>query len=266
MIRREYEGGLLLISQTVHAWVSGQLARRWGNQQFARPEPWEDLILVAGQHDNGWAEWELAPRIHRDGHPVSFTEMELEEHFAIWQRSAERMQTTSLYGALLISKHAAALYKQRLEQDARGDTPEMRARIQGFIEERREFEAGIRRALEGHPRYGPILADGGHMAAGFRLLQVWDLLSLLLLMGPLPEREITAVPVGRGEETTIELVPYDARTLTLDPYPFAVAPFAVQADGRWLAQRRFRHNALFRQALAESQYIELELIVDRPRP
>ena len=87
MIRRDYEGGLLLIPQTAHAWVSEQLALRWGNDRFAQPEPWEELMLVAAQHDSGWAEWELAPRIRPDGRPVEFREMDLEEHFAIWQRN-----------------------------------------------------------------------------------------------------------------------------------------------------------------------------------
>jgi hypothetical protein len=262
MIRREYEGGLLLISQTVHAWVAGQLALRWGNGRFARPEPWEELMLVAAQHDNGWAEWELAPRVHRDGRPVGFREMELEEHFAIWQRSAERMQTTSLYGALLISRHAAELYKHRLQNDARGDSLESRQRIRGFIDEQVAFQERVRRTLVDHPRYGPALADEP-LADAFRLLQVWDLLSLLLLMGPLPTYTVDDVPVAPGERTTIQLTPRDERTLTLDPYPFSEAPFVVRADGRWLAQRTFRHNALFRRALEDAQVLGLELVVDR---
>jgi len=38
----------------------------------------------------------LAPRILPDGRPVGFLEMNLEEHFAIWQRSVERMSAASL--------------------------------------------------------------------------------------------------------------------------------------------------------------------------
>lgn len=262
MIRRDYEGGLLLISQTVHAWVSGQLALRWGNDDFARPEPWEELILTAAQHDNGWAEWELAPRIHPDGRPVSFIEMGLEEHFAIWQRSAERMQATSHYGALLISLHATSLYERRLMESARGDTPEMRQRIRGFIDEQRAFQERMRRALTDHPRYGPALAEE-RLGDVFRLLQIWDLLSLLLLTGPLSNYTLEKVPAAPGERTTIQLVPRDNRTVTLEPYPFADAPFTVRANGRWTARRRYRHNALFRRALDEAQLIELAFVIDR---
>lgn len=262
MIRRDYEGGLLLISQTAHAWVSGQLALRWGNDRFSRPEPWDELMLVAAQHDSGWAEWEMAPRIHHDGRPVNFMEMELEEHFAIWQRSAERMQATSLYGALLISMYTVHRYEHRLADETRRDTPEIRRHIQGFIDEQRAFQEQMRSSLVDHPRYGPAL-EQEPLANAFRLLQIWDLLSLLLLMGPLPSYTLADVPVMSGDRTSIQLAPHDERTLTLEPYPFSKAPFVVRADGRWMAQRTFQHNALFRRALAEAQLVGLEFIVDR---
>lgn len=262
MIRRDYEGGQLLISQTVHAWVSGQLALRWGNDDFMRPAPWEELTLTATHHDNGWAEWELAPRVRPDGRPVSFLEMELEEHFAIWQRSTERMQATNLYGALLISMHAADLYERRLEDDMRGDTAEKRQRIRDFINGQRALQARMRRAMTDHPRYGPALA-AEVLNDALRLLQVWDLLSLLLLMGPLPTYTLEDVPVAPGERAMIRLAPRDQWTLMLQPYPFNEAPFMVRADGRWLAQRTFRHNALFRQALQEAELMGLEFVMDR---
>jgi hypothetical protein len=262
MIRRDYEGGLLLIPQTAHAWVSEQLALRWGNDQFARPEPWEELMLVAAQHDSGWAEWELAPRIQPDGRPVEFREMDLEEHFAIWQRSVERMEPTSLYGALLISMHATQLYERRLQDEERGDTPEMQQRIRGFSDEQRAFQEQVHGALAQHPRYSPALEDEP-LANAFRLLQIWDLLSLLLLMGPLPNVTVEDVPVTPGVRTTIQLAPRDGQTLTLEPYPFGEAPFTVRADGRWMAQQTFGHNSLFRRALAEAQLVGLELVVDR---
>jgi len=36
--------------------VSRTLALRWGNEDFARPEPWDELVYVAANHDNDWAE------------------------------------------------------------------------------------------------------------------------------------------------------------------------------------------------------------------
>ena len=131
-----------------------------------------------------------------------------------------------------------------------------------FVDEQRAFQERIRPALQDHSRYGPALAEES-LANAFRLLQIWDLLSLLLLMRPLSTNTVEDVPVAGGKRTTIQLTPHDERTLAIDPYPFGEAPFTVRADGRWLAQQTFRHNALFRRALAGAQVVELEFVVER---
>ena len=50
-----------MIGQPAHAWVSGQLARAWGNAAFPAPAPREPFCLAAEQHDVGWADADLAP-------------------------------------------------------------------------------------------------------------------------------------------------------------------------------------------------------------
>jgi hypothetical protein len=172
------------------------------------------------------------------------------------------MQPTSLYGALLISKHAVYRYEKRLQDQGRGDAPDVRQRIRGFIEAQRAFQEQVGRALASHPRYGPALEEQ-RLADAFRLLQTWDWLSLLLLTGPLPSTTLRDVPVDSGQRIAIKLVPRDGHTMTLDPYPFSEAPFVVRADGRWMAQQTFRHNALFRRALHEAQVVGLEIVIDR---
>jgi hypothetical protein len=63
MIVRTSEGKLLLVRQTDHMVLAGQLADAWGNDRFARPVPFGPLALAAYEHDIGWAEWESAPQI-----------------------------------------------------------------------------------------------------------------------------------------------------------------------------------------------------------
>src|SRR6185312_9496068 len=53
--------GVLAIGQPSHAWISGQLARIWGNARFGAVEPYEEVCLGAEQHDVGMADWDLAP-------------------------------------------------------------------------------------------------------------------------------------------------------------------------------------------------------------
>jgi len=68
VIIQEQGDHLILIRQTDHAVLSGYFARECGNESFARPEPIESFQLAATEHDNGWNEWELQPRID----PVTF--------------------------------------------------------------------------------------------------------------------------------------------------------------------------------------------------
>jgi hypothetical protein len=55
VLHRADPEGLIVIGQPAHAWVSGQIARAWGNERFGHFEPWEDVCLAAEQHDLGMA-------------------------------------------------------------------------------------------------------------------------------------------------------------------------------------------------------------------
>ena len=65
MMHRPDKQGLIVITQPAHAWVSGQLARSWGNETFGHFEPPEEVCLAAEQHDIGFLEWEQSPALNR---------------------------------------------------------------------------------------------------------------------------------------------------------------------------------------------------------
>ena len=81
MLLRSEGPSVLAIPQQSHAWISGQLARVWGNDRFPSPEPWEEVCLAAEQHDIGMAGWDRDPTFNPEtGLPYSFLEMPLEVH------------------------------------------------------------------------------------------------------------------------------------------------------------------------------------------
>jgi hypothetical protein len=53
MLLRKDGLDLIAIPQPGHAWLSGQMARAWGNEHFAAPMPYNEVCLAAGQHDIG---------------------------------------------------------------------------------------------------------------------------------------------------------------------------------------------------------------------
>src|SRR5262249_61842355 len=76
---------LIAVGQPAHAWVSGQLARAWGNARFGELEPRAEVCLAAEQHDLGMATWERRPTLNpKTGLPRSFMELTLDEHLEIW--------------------------------------------------------------------------------------------------------------------------------------------------------------------------------------
>src|SRR5258708_40237023 len=111
MIIQEHGDHLILIRQTDHAVLSGYLARESGNENFARPEPLESFQLAATEHDNGWNERELQPRIDPVTFlPYSFMSLPTEEHIDLYQRGIERVVKVDRYAGLLVSLHCAGLY------------------------------------------------------------------------------------------------------------------------------------------------------------
>ena len=137
MVLRSDGDATLCIGQASHAWICGQLARRWRDV-----EPFEDVVLAAEQHDVGWADWDRAPRRNpQTGLPQSFTEIDQDTRMAIWEPAAGRLETQSLYAALLVSLHGTSL-RFGLDQ-----TEQQEAWIERLGADREQVERNRRRLL-----------------------------------------------------------------------------------------------------------------------
>jgi hypothetical protein len=216
MLLRRDRDDLIAIGQPAHAWVSGQLARAWGNERFGAVEPWEDVCLAAEQHDAGMAAWETRPTFNPDsGLPRSFMELPLEEHLEIWRSAAPLVMAQSPYAALLVSMHGSALYERR---DLTRLPPADAERARAFVAGQRALQERLIAALDADP-----VVVRRHQ----RLVWTWDSLSLGLLLG-WPPFTLTAVPAAEGEADV------EVRDGTLDPWPFAAPELTVRCAGRRL--------------------------------
>jgi hypothetical protein len=242
LLRRDGDDAIA-IGQPAHAWISGQLARAWGNERFGAVEPWEDVCLAAEQHDIGMAEWERAPTLNPEtGLPRSFMELELGEHLEIWWRAAPLVLPQSRYAALLVSMHGTALYERR---DLARLAPADVERVQGFLAGQRELQE---RLLAGLPAADKVPRNQ-------RLVWTWDSLSLGLLLDWMPF-ELTAVPSAEAPvDIAVRLAP-DGR-VALDPWPFAAPRLTVRSEGRRLTGR-FDEEAAMRAALAAAPWVTVE--------
>lgn len=241
---REQGDGVLAIGQPSHAWVSGQLARAWGNQRFGQVQPREEVCLAAEQHDVGWDARDLEPLLESlSGRPRSFMEMPLELHLGLFTDGPRRLVSQSRYAALLVSLHGWRLYERR-ELD-RAPPPDA-ARIRSFLEQQRAFQAELLASLRADPGTAPASSDE-LVQRNSRLIWTWDYLSLALCLGWQPA-------TARGCPTSADPVDLEltagpgAGEARLDPWPFSEPSLTVHCEGRRLSGR-FSDEVSLRAAL-----------------
>jgi hypothetical protein len=238
MLLRHDGDEVLAIGQPAHAWVSGQLARAWGNARFGAVEPWEEVCLAAEQHDLGMAAWERRPTLNPEtGLPRSFMELALDEHLAIWRSAAPLVLSQSRYAAVLVSMHGTALYERR---DFARLAPDEVERVEAFLAEQRALQDEL---IAGF--------DADAVRRNQRLVWTWDSLSLGLLLGWAPF-ELTDVPAADG---AVDISVADG---TLDPWPFGAPRLTVRCDARRLAGR-YPDEETMREALDAAPWVEVEV-------
>ena len=197
MLLRRDGDAVIAIGQPAHAWLSGQLARAWG-EPF---EPWEEVCLAAEQHDIGMAPWDAAPKLNpKTGLPRSFMELELDDHLEIWWRAAPLVLQQSRYAALLVSMHGTALYERRDLDDAR---------VRAFLDGQAALQAELLETLRADLHTAPFATDE-IVRRNQQLVWRWDSLSLGLLLG---------------------------WELELDPWPFRDDRLSLRCEGRRLEGR-----------------------------
>ncbi len=255
MLLREDNGAAIAITQPAHAWLSGQMARAWGNELFGEVVPWEEVCLAAEQHDIGHVPLEQAPVLHPDtGRPVTFLDMPRQMHVGLWSTAGRQVLPQSRYAALFVSLHGTGLYENH---DASGDTPEDADAVQTYLANERAFQAELLAGLR-DSAYAPY-ATPEAVARNRRLIQVWDALSLALCFGLREPRTFRDVPTA-GEPTTLHLTPaaHDTSQIRVAPWPFRPQSVTLACEGRRLTGTWDDQDEM-RRALAQAPWVGLSM-------
>ena len=244
LIHTDEDGGFVCIGQASHAWVSGQLARRWGNERFAKPDPFDEICLGAEQHDIGMAEWDLTPELDEEtGAPRSFMKMPLATHLKLWSEAPRKVLTQSPYAALLVSMHGHALYARR--DTLEPDTDDSKA-VKRFVEEQEAFQRDLIDNLHEEP---------GRARRNQKLVWALDFLSLAPVMGWLPD-SVPAPTRDDQPDAELEVAACSALEFTVDPWPFDERRFEVRYQGRRL-DRPAQSQKELDAALAAAPWVTL---------
>jgi hypothetical protein len=249
--------GAVVIGQPSHAWISGQLARAWGNERFGAVEPFEEVCLAAEQHDIGMAMWDLEPvRNPKSGLPASFLQMAIPDHIELWTLAPRRLLRQSRYAALLVSLHGTRLYANRDLGPL--PAPERSLAVE-FLDGQRRLQHDLLETLKVDPRTAASAAEPA-VARNSGLIGTWDTLSLALCLGYAPYT-VKGVPAA-GAPVQLALSETDLpERLSLEPWPFRADSLVVHCEGQRLDET-YTDDAFMHDALARAPWetLDFELV------
>jgi hypothetical protein len=263
MMFRETGDTVIAIPQPSHAWISGQAMRVWGNEEFGRVSPFEDVCLGAEQHDIGWLAWERSPTLDpRTGRPHAFRELGVELHTDLWRQGCAMALVLGRYPALLVSLHGANLYRNF---DHRAASPAASATVTGFLQEQTAFQQRLCAGLASDPGYAQHISLET-LERNRLLISAVDRLSIALCTGlrdPAVRSDkghgrISNVPTARAT-TDLRIVALDAdlTRFTVQPWPFSATSVSLVCEGLELPHIHFTDQDWMRTALRDARRVSV---------
>jgi Protein of unknown function (DUF3891) len=260
MLVRDAGESWQLVLQPDHADLSGQLARAWGGEGFARPEPFDSVVLAATRHDDGWAVWERHPRLGADGAPQSFFTVPVPVHLAFYRACVEVVCEQDPYAGLLVSMHMSGLYRARygvMPAAPMALTDEARALADAFCEQEEARQDALAHQLA---------VDEAQRWTNYALLQVFDIVSLYFGLADLEsgtEGSCEGVPTADGRRTRLAIAPLGPRRVRLDPFPFLTSPTVLTLPRRLVRKRPWAGDGELRRDLAAATVETLRIVAER---
>jgi len=263
IVRNLPNGEQLVLGQTDHSRLAGRFASHWGNGAFAALEPYESVVRAATFHDFGYLRYETAPAFNAETHQTpNFRDVVTDEkRLAEYQQCFDWFLGPDPYAATLARMHRTGLWRGRY--DAMVHPPhkirQQPPAVDAFVEKN---EAIREKTVAEHGW------DRQQLRINYRLLQVWDLLSLYFSCGEPTEDYLEPVPTRysdrEGEGVRIALTPLDATTIALAPYPFDATPLRIQLPVKRFARGTFADHDAFIKAYFQAPTELLEFtLVDR---
>lgn len=256
------ESSLVLVLQTDHSRIAGLLAAHWGNDKFARLNPYASMVLAAQEHDSGWWDWEIKPTLNEQGYPADYIGSIKHLGQGVWldlyRRAIERLAQRDLYAAYFVSMHGEGLLTRGMGllpsmPDYTADTA-----VQQFIAQQRELRAGWLPALQENQELAATTTET-QLWTNFNLMEVFDQFAQFVSNRyPLNSQARKNGPTNTLSDLTVPVSPDRPHvTLTIDvenetdavvrPFPFDVNPLRLTFEGRLVRNRPFTNQEEFLQ-------------------
>jgi hypothetical protein len=277
MIRRDDGGDWLIIEQIKHANLAAEIARVWGNEQFEplvldRAFPSAAIYHAVFHHDDGWSEWDLAPRLDpRSGKPRDFREMRMRDATAIWTKSISAAAKLFPLAGYAVSRHFCCLAEQ-VRRGGRHD-PEDLAAVTEFLERQTAVQARLEQKAELHG-WGEDFRR--HRELAYRTVQFFDRVSLWLCCAD--EREPQEFTSPMGEVVTFSSGPttpvtgasapsvyrlqtsrpdYQEWSVAIEPFPLSDDAHEFRVDARRIPARGYADDTELQATWNDAPHVQL---------
>jgi hypothetical protein len=260
IIRSNNAEELILVPQTEHSKLVGQIAANWGNETFSAPTPYASVVRAATYHDFGWLQYESAPLFNATAGTtlhyldIPNTRDQLEAH-RTWSDWLTRVDT---YSGLLVRMHRTGLWQSRYDVI---DHPKGYLQPQSRKMPREADVSAFIQANEADQSAQRERFNADQVWVNYRLLQVWDLLGLYFSCHEPDNLQIRPVPRSYDDEGTgvsLNISPSGRREVRFDPFPFSRHGCRISLGAKRLDRSSFNNEETFQRAFYQAPFESIE--------
>ncbi len=192
-----------VLTMAEHTQMCGQMARAFGNDRFAPPAPFDEVVYIVENHDRGWDPYDANPGLDPATRvPYIMARTPTPDAVKTNRGSPDFNETHHPYCGLLSSMHSWGLYNGRY----------------------------------GFSKFVPR-TQTTTLFQNYKQLQFFDTMSLYFHLRHAGERGAETyvhVPLTAEADTTVALKKIDDRVYSLDPFPFAGDRLTITCRGRYV--------------------------------
>jgi hypothetical protein len=246
MIQTAPPGEKRFISTMVeHLALCEQFARAWGNDDFERPEPFEEFAYTVANHDRGWDEYDARPVLDAaSGMPAGLGSGPVPGVVDTSKRSPDFNEARHAYCGLLSSMHSWGLYNDRYGVSEfrvldGGKSVPMPPGQEDTVNGLLEGEIARQQRLQAQLAEDPSTAawvEEKNLFRNYKLLQFFDTLALYFNMRHAADRSeerFVNVPMSIDQDAAITVRPLGNDEYAVAPFPFAGDRLETLCDGRY---------------------------------
>jgi hypothetical protein len=230
-----------------HTAMCAQMARAFGNDRFAAPAPFDEVVYVVDNHDRGWDEYDSNPSLDPATRlPYIMVRTPTPDVVKTNRGSPDFNEAHHPYCGLLSSMHTWGLYNGRygfsqfVVRDEKTTSIEVANPNRTLVDAMLAYEEARQQRLKTTLAESPATREWvkePHLFQNYKHLQFFDTMSLYFHLrhaGERGEETYVHVPIDAEADTTVTLKKVDEHVYSLDPYPFADDRLTLMCRGRYV--------------------------------